>query len=193
MSFPTSAAPRAAILVCLLMGFASTNGETPHEALPVHEMSQSLRRMVLTDQSTPVEPVLQFVSSPASGGSEALDGLGRDVRTDDTNKQGVGRTAGVDKANTATVCDIPCLNCSYSWDCAEAIGVVYGNWRCRWGESSGNPSAYHAGNYGLYQINSVHAARVDYALERLFDAATNIAVAHALWLERGWQPWACRP
>ena len=82
---------------------------------------------------------------------------------------------------------------SYDWPCDEALGVVYGNARCPYGESTGDPNAYSGGNYGLYQINAIHAARVGYDLGRLFDPATNIGVAYGLWLERGWQPWACRP
>lgn len=83
--------------------------------------------------------------------------------------------------------------CAYPWPCADALGVVYGNARCPNGESGGNPLAYNAGNYGLYQINAVHAARVDGDLSRLFDVETNVAVAYALWRDQGWAPWACRP
>ncbi len=78
------------------------------------------------------------------------------------------------------------LICSYSWPCGEAISV----WLC---ESSGNWLAYSGGNFGGYQINQVHAARVGGVPGRLFDPATNVAVAYVLWQEQGWGPWACAP
>jgi hypothetical protein len=85
------------------------------------------------------------------------------------------------------------LICSYGWDCAEALGVVYGNARCPHGESTGNPNAFNAGNYGLFQINAVHAAKVGGPLEWLFDPAVNVRVAYEIWSDQGWGPWACRP
>ena len=75
------------------------------------------------------------------------------------------------------------LICSYSWDCAKAIMVA----RC---ESTMNPNAYAAGNYGLMQINRIHAPRFADGDPTLFyDPAFNIEVAHQLYMERGWQPW----
>lgn len=60
-------------------------------------------------------------------------------------------------------------------------------------ESSLNPAAYNAGNYGLYQINAVHAARVGGDLASLFDPAVNVRVAYEIWAEQSWIPWACKP
>jgi hypothetical protein len=71
--------------------------------------------------------------------------------------------------------------------------VVYGNARCPNGESTGNPNAFNAGNYGLFQINAVHAAKVGGPLEWLFDPAVNVRVAYQIWSDQGWGPWACRP
>ena len=73
--------------------------------------------------------------------------------------------------------------CGYpDWDCAKAYRVML----C---ESSGNPYAYAAGNYGLLQINAVHARRVGGDPTAFYDPAVNIEIAHQLWQERGWQPW----
>ncbi len=86
------------------------------------------------------------------------------------------------------------LICAYPWPCQEALGVVYGNARCPNGESGGNPRAYFEGNYGLFQINGTsHARRVGGNLAALWDAATNIAVAYAIYADQGWGPWACKP
>ena len=60
-------------------------------------------------------------------------------------------------------------------------------------ESSGHAGAYNAGNYGLFQINAVHSARVGGDLVSLFLPEVNASVAYAIWLDQGWAPWACRP
>jgi len=74
----------------------------------------------------------------------------------------------------------------YDWPIDEALRVM----GC---ESSGYADAYNAGNYGLMQINAVHAAKVDGALERLFEPEENLRVAYIIWRDQGWAPWACRP
>ena len=83
----------------------------------------------------------------------------------------------------------------WSWPCAEAIRVVQGPTSlCPNGESGGNWAAYNAGNYGGFQINAVHAWRVGGNLMLLFDAETNVRVAHEIYVDNGgWGPWACRP
>jgi soluble lytic murein transglycosylase-like protein len=59
-------------------------------------------------------------------------------------------------------------------------------------ESGGDPLAYSAGNYGLLQINAVHAARVGGNLEALYDPETNIRVGRDIWRDNaGFGPWAC--
>jgi len=61
-------------------------------------------------------------------------------------------------------------------------------------ESTGDPSAYNMGNYGLFQINSVHAWRVDGNLETLFNPEVNVRVAYEIYLDNGgWGSWACKP
>ena len=59
---------------------------------------------------------------------------------------------------------------------------------------SGEPSRTHKnGNgstdFGLFQINSVHANRVGGDLNFLLDAETNIRIAAQIWREQGWRPW----
>lgn len=73
---------------------------------------------------------------------------------------------------------------------SAATGVA----RC---ESGLNPGAISrgGGNWGLFQINKVHARRVanmGYAWEDLLDARVNSIVAKSIFDESGWGPWACR-
>jgi hypothetical protein len=85
--------------------------------------------------------------------------------------------------------DIPALICSYDWPCAEALAVA-------WCESRWQPDAVSndGQNFGLFQINAVHQARVDGDLDRLLDAATNVSVAFSIWRANGgWGPWSCKP
>jgi soluble lytic murein transglycosylase-like protein len=75
----------------------------------------------------------------------------------------------------------------YPWPVAEALSVL----RC---ESEGDAAAYRDGNYGLFQINAIHAWRVGGDLSALFDPATNVRVAFEVWRDNaGWGPWACEP
>lgn len=76
---------------------------------------------------------------------------------------------------------------AFDWPHDEACAVS-------WCESSWLPWAYNAGNYGLFQINAVHQARVRGDLNSLFDPAVNVRVAYAIWRDAGgWGPWACKP
>jgi soluble lytic murein transglycosylase-like protein len=52
-------------------------------------------------------------------------------------------------------------------------------------ESTMNPNAYNAGNYGLFQVNAIHVSDPS----ALYDPETNVATAYRLYLARGWQPW----
>lgn len=56
-------------------------------------------------------------------------------------------------------------------------------------ESSGNPNAYAAGNFGLMQINGIHSVLVGGDPSVFYDPETNVAMAYRLYSERGWQPW----
>lgn len=68
------------------------------------------------------------------------------------------------------------------WPCGQALSVM----EC---ESTNNPRAYKAGNYGLFQINQIHGARVGWDLDLLYDPETNVRIAHDLYRASGWTPW----
>ncbi len=72
----------------------------------------------------------------------------------------------------------------------QAIGVA----RC---ESGLNPGAISrgGGNWGLFQINTVHrerVARMGYQWEDLLEPKVNSLVAWSIFKEQGWSPWGCR-
>lgn len=121
-----------------------------------------------------VDPLLGRVRSHPSNVAELREGVVADV-------------AGVacdDSGDCAP--DIPALICAaeYDWPCDQALAVA-------WCESRLEPWAYNAGNYGVFQVNAVHAWRVGGDLASLFDAATNVRVAYEIWSEVGWSAWAC--
>ena len=65
-------------------------------------------------------------------------------------------------------------------------------------ESGMNPGAISGGggNWGLFQINTVHRNRVaamGYSWDQLLDPYVNSHVARSIYDESGWRPWACRP
>lgn len=77
------------------------------------------------------------------------------------------------------------LVCSYSWNCYEALNVM-------WCESGGRPDAVNAaGYYGLFQLSSTHGGAEFW--DNWMKPEYNIAIAHGLWSARGWRPWGCRP
>lgn len=45
-------------------------------------------------------------------------------------------------------------------------------------------------DYGLFQVNSVHAAEVGGNLAALYDPATNIRVAYTIYSGSGWRAWS---
>lgn len=51
------------------------------------------------------------------------------------------------------------------------------------------------GNWGLFQINTVHRARVEALGHRwpdMLKGYENASVAADIWVEQGWRPWSCR-
>ena len=83
--------------------------------------------------------------------------------------------------------EIETLVCTYPWPCEQALKVM-------WCESGGKPWAIGRGaNYGLFQINVVHARRIPDCWTAWMNAARNIEWGYALWARQGWKPWACRP
>jgi soluble lytic murein transglycosylase-like protein len=85
---------------------------------------------------------------------------------------------------------VEALICSYSWSCDEAVAVA----RCESGLRAGAVSPDGA-NYGLFQVNRVHAYRVGGNVYALLDAETNVATAFAIYRDAGysWSPWSCKP
>ena len=85
--------------------------------------------------------------------------------------------------------------CSYSWNCATALRIVYGpTAACPTGESGGNPRAFNRrgyGHYGLWEISAIHAYRWPDFWEAWADPVKNTAWAWELYQEQGWEPWAC--
>lgn len=50
------------------------------------------------------------------------------------------------------------------------------------------------GNWGLFQINKVHAARVNalgFGWHEMLHPWQNSIVAADIWAEQGWRPWTC--
>jgi hypothetical protein len=83
--------------------------------------------------------------------------------------------------------DIQALVCSYAWPCEQALAVM-------WCESGGRPGAVGRGvNYGLFQLNQVHARRIADFWGLWMDPAKNTEWAFQLWSRAGWRPWGCRP
>lgn len=72
---------------------------------------------------------------------------------------------------------------------SKALSVA----RC---ESTLNPSAVSpgGGNYGLFQINTVHrdlVASMGYSWDQILDPYVNSAVARQIYNSSGWSAWAC--
>jgi hypothetical protein len=76
--------------------------------------------------------------------------------------------------------------CSYAWPCEQALAVM-------WCESGGTPTAVGGANYGLFQINQIHARRIADFWSAWMDPASNIEWAYQLWARQGWKPWGCKP
>jgi hypothetical protein len=72
---------------------------------------------------------------------------------------------------------------TYSWDCETALRIV----QC---ESNWDAAAVSRGNYGLFQINVIHAYRWANWSEWM-NPEVNTAWAYELWAEQGWGIWGC--
>lgn len=79
------------------------------------------------------------------------------------------------------------LLCSYFTgnECTQAKRIM-------WCESSGRANAYSQNNYGLMQINGIHAREFTSTGDptEFYDPEFNIQVAYVLYQRRGWQPWS---
>jgi Lysozyme like domain len=89
-------------------------------------------------------------------------------------------------ASSLSSAQVQALVCSYGWPCEQALSVM-------WCESGGRASAIGRGvNYGLFQINQVHARHIAGFWDAWMDPAANTKWAFDLWSRSGWRPWACR-
>ena len=79
------------------------------------------------------------------------------------------------------------------WPCAEAIAVAAcESGRDLSGRLDGN-RATNGNNYGLFQINGIHAWRWPDFYEAWMDPVRNTQFAFEIWSESGWGPWSCKP
>jgi soluble lytic murein transglycosylase-like protein len=62
-------------------------------------------------------------------------------------------------------------------------------------ESRFDPAAVSpdGANFGVMQVNKIHAAKVGGDLALLLEPKINLEVAHQIWLDQGWKPWSCKP
>jgi hypothetical protein len=87
--------------------------------------------------------------------------------------------------------------CARWYDAFIAAGWEPAEWRtARWvmfRESRCDQWAWNGQDAGLLQINKTHRPLIEsYSLvfpDDLFNAETNLWIAHVLWLQYGWKPW----
>lgn len=65
--------------------------------------------------------------------------------------------------------------------------------RIFWCESTHRPTAKNGSHYGVAQLSrpdhEARANRLGFTWDDMWDARSNLLVAHDLWLEQGWDPW----
>ena len=71
----------------------------------------------------------------------------------------------------------------YNWNTDIVLAVAYGESGCR--SDAVSPTQ----DFGLLQINQVHAHRVNGDLTQLLNPKINIKVAYQIYSEQGWCPW----
>lgn len=72
----------------------------------------------------------------------------------------------------------------YSWNVETVLKIMFA-------ESGCNPNSLsRTSDRGLMQINRVHASKVGGDLNKLYDPATNIAVAYQIYADSNWYPWS---
>ena len=85
-------------------------------------------------------------------------------------------------ANPPLLSNVQEIICSYSWDCATALGVAYCESTLRPGANENPPYA------GLFQIDvELHAWRFEGA--NPYDPTVNTSVAYSIYSERAWAAW----
>ena len=87
---------------------------------------------------------------------------------------------------------IEAIICALPWPCEQAIAVAAcESGRNMAGRLDGN-YATNGNNYGLFQINGVHASRWPDFYQDWMDPAKNAQWAYEIWAQQGWYPWDCR-
>jgi hypothetical protein len=96
-------------------------------------------------------------------------------------------------ATPAPADGLEAIICSKAWPCGEAIAVAScesgtgdngrldGNW------------ATNGNNYGLFQINGIHADLWPDFYTAWMDPVKNTEWAFEIWSASGWRPWSCQP
>jgi hypothetical protein len=84
--------------------------------------------------------------------------------------------------------------CALPWPCHEAIAVAAcESGRGLDGRLDGNWAIGAGSNYGLFQINQIHAPRWPDFWTAWMDPYKNAQWAFEIWSSSGWGPWGCKP
>lgn len=151
---------------------------------PSSDLNTSLGDEVLSigshSRNTPVKTDGTSTPAPASPAAE-LQPLARTVRS------------AVNAAIQTPTDGFEAIICSKPWPCSEAIEVA----SCesgldRHGRLDGN-WATNGNNYGLFQINSIHADSWPDFYQAWMDPVKNTEWAFEIWSKSGWGPWECNP
>lgn len=87
---------------------------------------------------------------------------------------------------------IEAIICALPWPCQQAINVAAcESGRDMQGRLDGS-WATNGNNYGLFQINSIHANKWPDFWDHWMDPTRNAQFAYDIWLAQGWWPWDCR-
>lgn len=78
----------------------------------------------------------------------------------------------------------------YNWDVNVASAIMRAESNCRADANNAGTNRDGSVDYGVMQINSIHADMVNGNLDSLYDAKTNIAVAYRIYSGRGWAAWS---
>ncbi len=95
----------------------------------------------------------------------------------------------VAKPISTNCADYSGLVSQYDWDVRTALAIMRA-------ESGCDPNATNRANYngtvdrGLFQVNSIHSAKVNGNLDSLYNASTNVSVAYRIYLGSGWRAWS---
>jgi hypothetical protein len=86
---------------------------------------------------------------------------------------------------------IEAIICALPWPCQQAINVAAcESGRDIQGRLDGN-WASNGNNYGLFQINGIHAGRWPDFWTSWMDPAKNAQWAYEIYAQQGWAPWDC--